>query len=483
MAETYTHYKILLSCPSDCENKKKVVEESIKIVNATVGETKHLKLELKYWKNDTYPQTGSSGQDIINRQLVDNCDAVIAIFWTKFGSPTDKYGSGTEEEIERMIQQKKQVFLYFCEEPMPPTSINSIEIEKIKDFKKKCESNGLYKIFSNDKELKNKLEKDLVGWLSDNRREIFMKTDLKLSGIYNGKINYEYKTQNIICEVNSQALLKRIKEFFKEIANIDLGRPKIRSGIVFTIYNLVKIDEETKCKIRDFAEKNGISLKPDFFHLGQLSKGLSAFLVDYYEGTSGEKEKYREILSLSELIDEYKDFVEFEKCCSFMNALPIAIENKSGKTLSDIDITLKIAEDDFFNLRNIYIPKTENGYRYFLKENIYGNSFCIKESADYLSYKADNEEISSPVFKEDFFDFAKERNCKKVLNDIFCYKLFEAEDVIEIKVKIEYLKNSNTMAFPTYILLNKKENYKPIQYRINAANIENDIVGEIKIYK
>ena len=33
-----------------------------------------------------------------------DCDAAVAIFWTKFGTPTDKYGSGTEEEIEEMLR-------------------------------------------------------------------------------------------------------------------------------------------------------------------------------------------------------------------------------------------------------------------------------------------------------------------------------------------------------------------------------------------
>lgn len=38
-----------------------------------------------------------------------NLIAAVAIFWTKFGTPTDKYGSGTEEEIEEMLSSNKQV--------------------------------------------------------------------------------------------------------------------------------------------------------------------------------------------------------------------------------------------------------------------------------------------------------------------------------------------------------------------------------------
>ena len=34
-----------------------------------------------------------------------NADAVIAVFGNVFGTATSRYGSGTEEEIEKMIQQ------------------------------------------------------------------------------------------------------------------------------------------------------------------------------------------------------------------------------------------------------------------------------------------------------------------------------------------------------------------------------------------
>ena len=59
------------------------------------------------------------------------------MFWTRFGSPTEKYGSGTEEEIEEMIASGKQVFLYFLDKPMPPSEMDSDEYKKVKAFKEK----------------------------------------------------------------------------------------------------------------------------------------------------------------------------------------------------------------------------------------------------------------------------------------------------------------------------------------------------------
>lgn len=50
---------------------------------------------------------------MLNEQFIKNCDAPVAILWTRFGTPTDKYGSRTEEEIEIMLKDKKQVEISF----------------------------------------------------------------------------------------------------------------------------------------------------------------------------------------------------------------------------------------------------------------------------------------------------------------------------------------------------------------------------------
>ena len=68
-----------------------------------------------------------------------DCDAAVAIFWTKFGTPTDKYGSGTEEEIEEMLSSGKQVFLYFVDAQINPSVIDMEQYHKVNDFKEKIQ--------------------------------------------------------------------------------------------------------------------------------------------------------------------------------------------------------------------------------------------------------------------------------------------------------------------------------------------------------
>ena len=96
MARTgITEYDLLISCPGDVEKFKDVIEEAVEKFNRLFGRTNSVLVNAKYWKSDSYSQMGDRPQNILNRQLVNKCDMLIAVFWTKFGTPTDRYGSGT----------------------------------------------------------------------------------------------------------------------------------------------------------------------------------------------------------------------------------------------------------------------------------------------------------------------------------------------------------------------------------------------------
>lgn len=52
-----------------------------------------------------------NAQELLNQQFIHYCDAGIALFANRFGTPTEKYDFGTEKEIEDMISLGKQVFI------------------------------------------------------------------------------------------------------------------------------------------------------------------------------------------------------------------------------------------------------------------------------------------------------------------------------------------------------------------------------------
>ena len=57
-------------------------------------------------------------QEVISRQLLKDCDLLVAAFWTRLGSRTGKSPSGTVEEIEEHLEAGKPAMIYFSSVPV-----------------------------------------------------------------------------------------------------------------------------------------------------------------------------------------------------------------------------------------------------------------------------------------------------------------------------------------------------------------------------
>lgn len=139
-----TAYDLLISCPGDVLRYAKVVKECVDIFNHTLGKNNNVQIMPKHWSIDSFPQSGDKPQELLNKQFVRDCDAAVAIFWTKFGTPTDKYQSGTEEEIEEILSSGKQVFLYFVDAQINPSEMDLEQFKKVKEFKERYKDRGIY---------------------------------------------------------------------------------------------------------------------------------------------------------------------------------------------------------------------------------------------------------------------------------------------------------------------------------------------------
>ena len=108
--------QVLISAPNDIVNEIRIANEVISTWNAINSKNSKKYLDLISWKTHSFPQTGSTPQDLINRQIVNETDILIAFFWTRLGSPTEDYQSGTVEEIEKLIIKGIPVMVYRSEE-------------------------------------------------------------------------------------------------------------------------------------------------------------------------------------------------------------------------------------------------------------------------------------------------------------------------------------------------------------------------------
>lgn len=163
-------FDILISCPSDIENRGFIntIKEIVYNFNTNYGFKIGVSIRILYWKDSSYPEYGDTPQDIINRQIVDNADAVIAVFGNVFGTATSRYGSGTEEEIEKMISSGKQIFLYFENKRTETNNLILEEVQRVRDFKKKYGEKGLYTEFKSKPQFKQLLLEHLISYFTNN---------------------------------------------------------------------------------------------------------------------------------------------------------------------------------------------------------------------------------------------------------------------------------------------------------------------------
>ena len=163
-------FDVLISCPSDIENRGFIntIKDIVYNFNTNYGFKIGVSIRILYWKDSSYPEYGDTPQDIINRQIVDNADAVIAVFGNVFGTATSRYGSGTEEEIEKMISSGKQIFLYFQNKSTETNNLILEEVQKVRDFKKKYGKKGLYTEFKSKPQFKQLLLEHLISYFTNN---------------------------------------------------------------------------------------------------------------------------------------------------------------------------------------------------------------------------------------------------------------------------------------------------------------------------
>ena len=153
--------KILVASPGDVLKERKIVEQVIKKWNILHSEERKLVLDAMLWESRTAPESGERTQGIINRQIVDQCDFAIGIFWTRIGTPTGIAPGGAVEEVQRMIADEKKVMLYFSDTPISPSAIDTLQKAKVDEFRASIQPNALVAVYDTHKQFKDKLADDI----------------------------------------------------------------------------------------------------------------------------------------------------------------------------------------------------------------------------------------------------------------------------------------------------------------------------------
>ncbi|MGD0801425.1 MAG: hypothetical protein ABR906_08930 [Terracidiphilus sp.] len=151
---------ILIASPSDVNEERDVVTQSVHEWNAAHFSTTGIMLNPLRWESHAYPASGDRPQAIINRQIVESGDILIAIFGYKLGTPTGEAQSGTIEEIEEFRKSGKYVALYFSTADVP-RSADRAQLAALESYKKERQKDTLYFDFEDASSLRDHVTRHL----------------------------------------------------------------------------------------------------------------------------------------------------------------------------------------------------------------------------------------------------------------------------------------------------------------------------------
>lgn len=139
---------VMIASPSDVEEQREDIRAALSNWNFVNSSERKLILMPVAWETHAAPDLGGRAQGLINDRLLADCDLLIGVFWTKLGTPTGTFESGTVEEITRHIEAGKPAMVYFSDAPVAPQSIDTSQYAAVQRFKAWCYDRGLVANFS-----------------------------------------------------------------------------------------------------------------------------------------------------------------------------------------------------------------------------------------------------------------------------------------------------------------------------------------------
>lgn len=142
MPRTLHQLRVFVASPNDVQPEKERLEKIIRELNLTYAADLALQLELLRWETHSYPSFGVDAQAVINEQIGGDYDIFIGILWSRVGTPTSRFASGTLEEFQAAYQKWKSdsnsitLMIYFKDEPVAPSQLDTDQLRQVQDFKK-----------------------------------------------------------------------------------------------------------------------------------------------------------------------------------------------------------------------------------------------------------------------------------------------------------------------------------------------------------
>jgi len=499
MPRNLTIYDLLISCPTDVTEELEVIKSVVQQFNDIFGKGNNVSLNIKHWSKDAYPESNGRAQDLLNNQFVSDCDMAIAVFWTKFGTPTGDYQSGTEEEIEELLKNNKQVFMYFSDRPVNPSVMNSDQFQKVVEFRRKYQDRGMYWTYDSIDYFKQSLLNHLSAHFLDkildnetaNQNEHF-RSKLEVKGV-NGtdpslklfatKIDFnDYElTHRLANLINDQfRIIHRIRDMNSiNLDSITSEYESLRAIADYTKqfqmassldYSLAKLSDEDIEIIRNYAKNNNItSFSEDFFELGNVKIKNNIFRTIHnlpekteYVGQDDDVKAYESLLLLAESIKMLNGLDEFLPLLNEKYIMNLCISNSGTSYDDDIEVKIYIGKGKYVEGRQLSEPS----------EHIGDEAIRIIEGL--LKPKRTSE-----IYSYQFYKSYRNDSFTSCMNSLYCYEVFEEKDYTILEFNMDYIKQKTSMFAPSAVIINGP--IDEIRYRISSKQQPEVLEGIVEV--
>ena len=123
--------------------ERDALTDMVRLWNAQIGKMLNVRVDLVRWESHGTPDMSQPAQAVLNEQLLEDCELAIAVFWTRVGTATQDFESGSVEEIERLLKRGVRVLIYFCERDLPQATFTDDQFARLQKLRQSYTARGL----------------------------------------------------------------------------------------------------------------------------------------------------------------------------------------------------------------------------------------------------------------------------------------------------------------------------------------------------
>lgn len=168
MGQTRRIIRIFVSSPDDMKQERRQLGEIVQSINRSWGHTLNRQFELVGWETHGNPGFGADPQDVLNKELPNDCEVYVGLMWCRFGTPTGRAGSGTEEEFNNAFGRFQRdpasvkIMFYFKEAEISPGDIDPDQLGRVREFRDSLpKKGGLFWTFKTETEFSDAIRDHL----------------------------------------------------------------------------------------------------------------------------------------------------------------------------------------------------------------------------------------------------------------------------------------------------------------------------------